>query len=240
MTTRRRRRIKKNGKNGRKQKGKMVRVDFMNQRIVPRWPLGGFPDKFTAKLRYVQEFGLDTGAGLNSVKTFRANGIFDPDFAVGGHQPMFSDEIYNIYNTSVVMGSKATLRWIPDDSTNVIPSLIIAYKNKLDKTLQLFDIETILEQINRRGMLFAGIINSNVLGTSTQLTITYSPQKDLGIKDPVDDDLLRGTAAAGPSTEFFFEVYSMSIAGNNPGVVRFIIEIDYLTEFFDRKRNSGS
>ncbi len=230
----------KRKRNGKKKKGKMVRIDFMTQKIIQRWPLGGFPEEYTAKLRYVQEFPLDTGAGTNSVKTFRASGIFDPDFSIGGHQPLGSDELYAIYNTSVVMGAKATVTWITSDFINVVPGLIIGFKNKINGALSLFSLEDILEQTNRTGYLLGGVINSNINGNNTTVTMTYSPEKDLGVVNPTDDDLLRGSILAGPITEYFFEVYSLSIAGNNPGNLNFIIEIDYLCKFFDRKAVAGS
>ena len=54
-----------------------------------------------------------TNATVNFTGTFtpiffRANSIYDPDAAVGGHQPLGADQWAPFYNSYVVLGSKIT------------------------------------------------------------------------------------------------------------------------------------
>ncbi len=236
MTTRRRRKRKVKGK----KRGKMVRVDFMTQKIVPRWQLSGFPEKFTAKLRYVQEFPLDPFADANDNHSFRANGIFDPDFAIGGHQPLYSDEIYAVYGRSLVVGSKITVRWIPNATGNLPPGLVVLFKNSVANTMTLLDTATVLEQSNVKGYQVSGLITGPSYASNYTGIMHYSPKKDLGFDNPQNEEGLRGTLSSGPALDFFFEVYLLSIAQNNVGNTNFIVQIDYLTEFFDKNHNDGS
>jgi len=221
-------------------KGKMVRVNFLHQKIVPRWPLSGFPDRFTAKLRYVQEFSLDPTFADVDVQSFRASGIFDPDFAIGGHQPLYSDELYVVYGQSLVVGAKMTVRWVPVTASNVVPAMIILYKDSLAGQLSSLSVQTVLEQTNRKSFQIGGLLNGDGFRNNKIGTIHYSPKKDLGFDNPNDEIGLRGSASAGPSQEYFMEVYSLSIAGNDPGKINFIAEIDYLVEFFDKNQVTSS
>lgn len=52
-----------------------------------------FPNQKRVKLKYSQVFQLDTTTGPAGVeRKFRANSINDPDFSIGGHQPMGHDQ----------------------------------------------------------------------------------------------------------------------------------------------------
>ncbi len=223
-----------------KTKGKMVKVDFKTHKIVPRWPLGGFPDVYTAKLRYVQEFTVNAGAAAAANQVFRANGIYDPDFAIGGHQPMNSDEFYAVYGSSFVSGSKITVRWAPSGTSNLTPGVVVIFKNDVEDTLLTYDIEQILEQTNLTGYKLFGLADAPTVQDYSPMVLTYSPTKDLGVKDPEDEDDLRGTIAAGPTKEYYFEIYSVAIDGNDPGPIHFIATIDYLVTFQNRINNLGS
>ncbi len=221
-------------------KGKMVRVDFQKSKLIPRWPLGGFPRNYTAKLRYVEEFSLDVGMGLNEHITYSANDLFDPNVTGTGHQPMGRDQLFVIYEHAVVMGSKAAITWLPEGVSNTIPAVIIAFKNRTSNTLTTKALSTVLEQRNRRGYQIGGLLNAEGMTSFNQTFINFSPRKDLGIKDPIDESGLYNTSTAGPTIPYFFEVYALSIAGNDPGKINFIITIDYLCKFFDLKQQEAS
>ena len=52
--------------------------------------------------------------GTTSTQQFqlRANGMFDPQTAVGGHQPRGFDEFMEAYDMFTVMGSKISCSWM--------------------------------------------------------------------------------------------------------------------------------
>ena len=85
--------------------------------VIPKDP---FPRVKLARLRYVQEVEIDTqvpGVLTNGIgiHTFRANGCYDPDYAlgIGQHQPRSWNQYEALYNEYVVLGSKITFQPFP-------------------------------------------------------------------------------------------------------------------------------
>ncbi len=85
-------------------------------------PLGNFPATKTVALRYVCEFSLDASATVPGVKVFRANSIFDPEFVIGGHQPMFRDNYAALYSTYRVNHSTITVVPLKTQVVNTVYS----------------------------------------------------------------------------------------------------------------------
>jgi len=52
----------------------------------------GMSNKQIVKLRYASNTRLTGGVSNLRELQFRLNGLFDPDFSLGGHQPMGFDE----------------------------------------------------------------------------------------------------------------------------------------------------
>lgn len=70
---------------------------FVN--LCPKPGMYGFPDKMRICMKYADNIVLDNlgaGASLQS-KTYVANNIFDTELPIGGHQPMFRDNMSDIY-----------------------------------------------------------------------------------------------------------------------------------------------
>lgn len=59
--------------------------------------LGGFPSRVNVRLKYVTTFLLDPGSATDT-KVFSLNGLYDPEVAVGGHQPSNFDLWMQVYN----------------------------------------------------------------------------------------------------------------------------------------------
>ena len=98
---------------------------------VPRNKIG-FPQSMRTKLRYCSriEF-VPTGTAIVA-KRFLANGLFDPDTSLGGHQPRGFDEFMKAYETFTVKGSSCSCSFMYEGYDG--PSLISATGN-LIKTM---------------------------------------------------------------------------------------------------------
>lgn len=69
----------------------------------------GFPDRLTTNLVYTDSFILVPAVGTPMpFKTYRLNGVFDPDQALGGGQPQYYDQMALIYRRYCVNGAKVT------------------------------------------------------------------------------------------------------------------------------------
>jgi hypothetical protein len=64
----------------------------------------GFPISQRVKLTYCDAFNLSTSTTVVGYNDFRANGPFDPDVSVGGHQPLGYDQWSAFYNHYIVEG----------------------------------------------------------------------------------------------------------------------------------------
>lgn len=72
---------------------------------VPKGKLG-FPTSMRTTLKYCEKFDLDLATYDCVVGTFRANSIYDPNYATGGHQPRGQDDFASIYTDYCVTGCK--------------------------------------------------------------------------------------------------------------------------------------
>jgi len=79
---------------------------------VPRNKLA-FPQRMATTLRYVdrQEFNLSGGQAAAPVY-WKANGLYDPYYASGGHQPRGFDQFMDQYQMFTCTGSKMSVNWV--------------------------------------------------------------------------------------------------------------------------------
>jgi len=63
-----------------------------------------------ARLRYSNTEAIPAlNLGAINIRTFRANDVFDPDHALGGHQPYGFDQLMAMYQHFTVLSSKVTV-----------------------------------------------------------------------------------------------------------------------------------
>lgn len=75
-----------------------------------------FPAQIRARLRYNTTVSFSAIGGTLDTKLFWANGIFDPEYAVGGHQPYGHDTYQSIYNHYMV--ESATIVLTPTENAD--------------------------------------------------------------------------------------------------------------------------
>lgn len=75
---------------------------------VPRNKLG-FPQEMSTTLRYVQTKIVDPGNATAHGFTIRANGMYDPDFSIGGQQPRGFDQYMELYDKFTVTSAKLSV-----------------------------------------------------------------------------------------------------------------------------------
>lgn len=72
---------------------------------VPRSKIG-YPQSMQTKLRYCTRYEFIPTSTTVLSASFLANGMFDPEVGIGGHQPRGFDEFMQTYKTFMVKGSK--------------------------------------------------------------------------------------------------------------------------------------
>jgi len=77
----------------------------------------GMPLARTCRLRYTSSKQFDCASQTVPWNNFAANGIYDPDLATGGEQPMGFDQWAALFNHYIVKGAKITMYVSYDDLT---------------------------------------------------------------------------------------------------------------------------
>jgi len=213
-------------------KMKMVPVVKSKFPFIPGTNLKIFPRKLRQTLTYCEQFPVTVNAVafLTNWHTFRANGLFDPRFAIGGHQPMGFDQLMAIYSKYTVVGAKMTLRVCVGTQTfnNGTFGINIRDPAAAAVTTSESAIESQYSTYNTFGYL----------QDTKSVTLNFDGPKYFNSNDIVDDDTLAGTNTTDPARIALADFWVAAdvappIAPNN--VVTFHIKIDYESYFYEPK-----
>jgi len=200
--------------------------------FLPGTNLRIFPRKLRQTLTYCEQFPvtLNAVAFLTTWHTFRANGLFDPRFAIGGHQPMGFDQLMAIYSKYTVVGAKMTLRVCGATQTYNNGTFGINIRDPVAAAVTTSEaaIESQYSTYNTFGYL----------QDTKSVTLNFDGPKYFNANDIVDDDTLSGTLTTDPArialADFWVSAdVAPPITPNN--VVTFHIKIEYDAYFYEPK-----
>jgi len=204
-------------------------------------PLGGFGNKKLVKLRYVEEFQLDTGLASTLTQIYRANSVFDPNFTWVGHQPMMFDGWATLYNRYVVFGSRASCVYTPSevkDNTTAYYGFFLSSDPSFPSVSM--QPSQILEQRNTGRYRIAGAYNSAQNIGPRAVFKKFSAKKYFGVSDVKDNEHLGALVTTNPLNPAYFIFWCSSVQGDNPPVLGFKITIDYIVQFSELQYQSQS
>jgi len=183
----------------------------------------GAPNSIITTLRYCDFFQLTSTTGGTVSNVFRANGIFDPDYTGGGHQPLFRDAWVGLYDYYTVLGSKITVEYQSRNATN---GFIVALQGSDTPTLTS-TVSTWMEQNNGVHTLLG---NANT-GSKT-LTMTYSPDENLGAHMKDDQSSMVGTGSdPGSQQAYYFGILAATEDAATTAIVTVAVQIEYTVKF---------
>jgi hypothetical protein len=185
------------------------------------------PVSTRATLKYC-DYGiqLDPAVGTAAVRVFNANGLFDPDFAFGGHQPAGFDQYMALYHEYVVLGSTIKVWAVNGDAT----SAQIIWVSLEDYPASSVDLRQYIENGNTVWTMLdnaSGASPSKVLNHRADIA-KFSTQKIL------NEDSFAGNASRNPDDSHYFHV---GVASHSPTYnatpVTICVEITYDVIFRD-------
>ncbi len=182
------------------------------------------PKTLVRKLRYVTRTSIDAGAvGAASNLWIRANGMFDPEVAIGGHQPLGFDQYMALYDHFKVVKSKISVTFLQSTSPRIIGSIYLD-----DDTTANLDIGNMIEQ----GLTSWAVVAS---GDVKPTTISkWFVSKDFFSGKQHSAELL-GSDTSDPAEGAFFNI---SVAGLDPAAdpasTNVLIVVDYYVSFSER------
>lgn len=216
-----------------KSKARKYRRGRLRRRRLSYLPVGGYPDRFLCRLRYVETNSYNAGVGSFSENIFRANGIFDPNYTGGGHQPSNRDSWAARYDRYTVLSSKITVTWVPTTSTPLaIPSTVVVCLSEAGTNVTTAHgaggIDNVLEQprLNRS----IGYVGDPSRPMS--LTRKFSAKRFFGTKNILGDTPYSADVDANPAEQAFWEVASISPDDTvDPSAMTLRTTIEYIVMF---------
>lgn len=205
-----------------------------NTRKLTTLPLG---KKFKFNTRYVETQGvIDPPLSAAATDVYSLNGLFDPDFTGGGHQPIGFDQIMAMYDHYTVIGAKVTVRITNNDTTQVA-RVIAQVKDRNTVTNTLSQMNTVIEN----GACVWKVLGPLGSGTETQtLRIGCNLSKAFG-RSVMDGDKYWGNVGANPADQQFLHLiaYGDGIL-ENLAALTYVIQIDYAAVMTEAVQLAGS
>lgn len=197
---------------------------------------GTFPATYYARHTYVERFTLTQA--LNDLmidRLFRCNSLYDPDYTGSGHQPLGFDEMAVIYDHYEVLGSKITVNFACQSTTELKSNIIVGIA-QTDTTggLASGNLNKLLENGHRCYKQLTDIRDC------CKLSCGYSQRKTFG-KHARGTDSQKGTNATNPTENSFFGVFAMATdATTIADPVSILVKIEYFAKWTERKIMSQS
>lgn len=185
----------------------------------------GIPETFRTRLIWNQMVSLTPPASGNASYAVRMNGVFDPQYNLGGSQPNYWDQLANLYGRYNVKGAKITCTFsLPTQTTSDGPYIvgINGSRNPVSSSVT--------------GSILTGAPNTGYKilsqgGNPVLVTATYSPKL---LTDGQDSDAVGAPINATPVREWLSNVFvTNNTTQATPNVVICMITVEYLVDFFE-------
>ena len=162
----------------------------------------GFPIAQSVTLCYCAGMDIETDTAAIGYKDFRANGMYDPEVAIGGHQPLGFDQWSAFYNHWIVYSSTIEATFRDNAEANLCQVGILLG----DDTTMPVTATAIREQpLNRNKFLVSGNVGKQAI---TTVRHTFNTKQFFNLVDVKDaGDRLGGSIAADPTDVAIFRVY---------------------------------
>lgn len=168
--------------------------------------------------RYSSQLTAQVTLGTLYTHVFSANGMYDPDITLTGHQPRGFDQMMTLYDHYVVTASTLKITAINQGTEGVIVGI-----TPVDVTTARSSLLEYLEDRKSKWMTL-GAASGGV--SNKTLTYMINIGSFLGRKPFAEDDL-KGSASANPLDGVFFHVWIANLYGVADTNVAFAPLLDY-------------
>lgn len=201
---------------------------------APAYKLAILNNQQRGTLRYSQKFSLTPGSGVVSSRNFSANGVYDPDFVIGGAQPRGFDQLMTMYDHCVVLKSKCEV-FVAADEPNTKTDII-------DISLR----DTAFTSSNYRDFEEYGLHKRRILAPAESgqevgyLSMEADVNKFLGRSSPLSDPELKNSVGSNPKEDAWWTISLYSVSGAASVKRDIIVTITYDVVFIEPKNPSAS
>lgn len=189
------------------------------------------PSTAKATFRYAYAGSLDPSTGGVALTSFRANGPYDPEVAVGGHQPRGWDQFAAFYTHYHCIGATATL-YMSNTATSANQ---IAFGIFLNDVATPLIGSTPLDYIESPNCAWKMMAAGSGDDTSATVRQTFSASKFFGKKAILSSESHGAAINNYPSDEAYFHVWmGQPQAGADIPAQAYTMVIDYIVVFHGR------
>lgn len=195
----------------------------------PTLPLGRKMFKF--KTRYfARNISLNGGvAGIVGGHVFSCNGLYDPDISGTGHQPIGFDQVMQMYDHYVVIGAQMRLDVVNTSGTySQMVGVALSDKTSLDTDPTVY--------IENSGNKYITLGPKGSNRDTGSITMQINPSKFLGRTKPLSDPELKGTIAANPTEQAYFQCWVAPTQTVDTDAVNANILIEYVAVLIEPRK----
>lgn len=204
---------------------------WAKKRSIARQPRSAIADSQLVRLVYGEQVNIDAGAGTTATAVFAANDLYDPNVAVGGHQPRGFDQWMAFYNHFCVIGARIKVTFMSQGGTAGTDSFLCAISVHDDTTTGT----SYNDLLENTGAVTGYCGTGTGAGTKT-LYKKFSSKKFFGVTNILDDDKFQGTVAASPAEQAFFHITVAAADGSSdPNNCSAAVQIEYIAVLRERK-----
>lgn len=184
-----------------------------------------FPLKARTVLRYVETQNLVPGAGTYTQAVFRANSLFDPDYAIGGHQPYGFNQYELLYNHYKVIKSTINVKFCAYDDE--IGGGIVGVNITPGGTDSDAPGTRMEKQEGKKNYQFV-----NPGAPRHTVNMTWTAKGYFGVQK--DEQDLSAAIGADPVEISYFNVWALNPGGTSTNILA-LVTLEYHVEFSEPK-----
>lgn len=182
-----------------------------------------------AKLAYGRITTANVSAGALLTESFTINGLYDPEVAIGGNQPLYFDQYMAMYKNYRVYACKVIVRMSCGSSTNNMFHATAAMHPSSNGAAPYGSIQTAYQQ---RGAVYRNLVptagNVVLKGYYRISNVLGLPRLEVAI-----DDNMSGTASANPPISAYCHVYVKNNDGTNIVPLTYEVKLVYYAKFYN-------
>lgn len=213
----------KSNKRYKKNKSRTKKVIVKPKRVYQRTSVDvglGLPKRMVVTHKYSDSVSLVSTSGSLALANFCCNGMYDPNLAIGGGQPLYFGDMTGIYRHYHVIGSKLKVRFIPT-SPSTPPGCVGVFINDDTATAGSSHLD-LNEQTSSRYRYYTYNNDRPMV-----LTSNWSAKKTFG-GSVLGNDELSGTATTNPVEQSVWTMYYQPIDLVSSGTVTVEVSIEYI------------
>lgn len=193
---------------------------------VSRWP-GMIPDRMEVKLRYSEVFNLAPASPW--VFENYCTSLYDPYVSGVGGQPAGFDQWMAFYQNFTVRGVRYKVRWMSSE-----PTWFAVFPARTNVTLMTYAGVASQPLVQLGGTYGSG--GGGPVGTLDTGHVSVNEFFGLTVEQFRATEDFWGTAAASPAVSLFMCGLFWSADGTTHPTGRFVVELEFDAEFFNRKQ----